>query len=175
MLDSNPDLIERVRKGDRRAFQMLLEGHYDMIHRVAYRFTGFMEDADDIAQDVCMTLADKIKSFRGESSFRTWLYRIVVNSCKDHIKKRATSRTNDVGYIELENSQRAASADTNKMVAWIYREIAQLGEPLKGTALLVLAEDLSHAEAGNVLGCAESTVSWRMHEVRKLLKAKKGA
>jgi RNA polymerase sigma-70 factor (ECF subfamily) len=134
-----------------------------------------MDEADDITQDVCLALADKIQSFRGDSSFSTWLYRLVVNACKDHIKKQATRRQHAQGYMELEQQQRAGSADTNKMVAWLYREVGALDEPLKTTALLVLAEDLSHAEAGKVLGCAESTVSWRMHEIRKILKARKGA
>jgi len=55
-------------------------------------------------------------------------------------------------------------------VQWLYQTIATLDEPLPETALLVLSEELSHAQAGQVLGCAESTVSWRMSEVRKLLK-----
>ncbi len=169
------DWIEMAKRGDRDAFHRVLEENYAMIHRVAYRFTGTMQDADDIAQDVCLKLAEKIRSFRGDSLFSTWLYRLVVNACADHRKRRQTNTRNDRSYAELEQQQQASSADDNRMIAWLYREIAQLEEPLKATALLVLAENLSHTEAGKVLNCAESTVSWRMHELRKILKARKEA
>ena len=61
-------------------------------------------------------------------------------------------------------------ADSSDKVRWLYRSLDRLDPTLKETALLVLAEEMSHAQAGEVLGVAESTVSWRMHEVKKRLK-----
>lgn len=171
MRDEDIQLVKRSNNGDRDAFGRLLEKHYDLIFRVAYRFLGSREDAEEVTQTVCIDLASKLRSFRGESLFTTWLYRVVVNSCRDSQRKATTSRRNDQAYSELAEFERLDGKDKAEKASWIYRAIGKLEESLRETALLVLAEELSHAEAGGVLGCAESTISWRMHEVRKQLKA----
>jgi RNA polymerase sigma-70 factor (ECF subfamily) len=163
-------MVERAQRGDRDAFAHLLDDHYALIYRVAYRFMGQAQDAEDIAQDVCIALASKLASYRGDSQFSTWLYRIVVNACKDALKKKSTHRNLEHSYTEYAQHDAASTQDTQRGVQWLYQTIATLDEPLPETALLVLSEELSHAQAGQVLGCAESTVSWRMSEVRKLLK-----
>jgi RNA polymerase sigma-70 factor (ECF subfamily) len=163
--------VERARAGDRAAFQRVLEEHYTMMYRVAYHYTGQAQDAEDIAQDVCVGLVRALASFRGQSSVSTWLYRIVVNACRDFHKKRSTHQRLQQSYLELEKHDAAVEAEEARKRAWLYRAIAALEPALKETALLVLTEELSHAEAGAVLGCAESTISWRMHEIRKQLKA----
>ncbi len=170
MADSSTALAQKAGAGDRAAFAQLLEEHYDMIYRVAYRFTGTRDSAEDAAQEVCCALVDKLKKFRGDSSFTTWLYRVVVNTCHDLRKKQGNAASLDTRYTELDGMLRAEKAEEAKKVSWLYRAIAALKPPLPETALLVLAEDLSHAEAGKILGCSESTISWRMHEVRKQLK-----
>ncbi len=74
-------------------------------------------------------------------------------------------------YMGLAEHQAADWADTNSKLRWLYLALDRLDRGLKETALLILAEELSHREAGEVLGIKESTVSWRMHEVKKKLKA----
>lgn len=165
-------IVEKAKAGDRGAFRQLLESHYNMIYRVAYRFLGVQADAEDIAQEVCAALPTKLMSFKGESSFSTWLYRVVVNACRDMHKKTSSHRGLDKTYMELEKSLTAESQEAARKSAWLYRTLATLDPTLKETALLVISEELSHAEAAEVLGCAESTISWRMHEVRKSLKQK---
>ncbi len=169
MNTDNNTLITNALAGDRESFRRLLHIHYGMIYRVTYRFTGHCEDAEDVAQEVCMALVDKLMSYKGNSSFTTWLYRVVVNQCRDFQKKRATDRNRDVQYVELEVMGAADARETQQKIAWLYRTIAALKSPFKETALLVLAEELSHAETGKILNCKESTISWRMHEVRKQL------
>ena len=65
----------------------LLRRHYDLMHRVAWRLTGSRADAQDIAQEVCCTLVEKIGSFKGEARFTTWLIGIVRNACHDHHRR----------------------------------------------------------------------------------------
>ncbi len=163
-------LIRRAQSGEKEAFRQLLEGHYAMIYRVAYRFTGHKSDAEDVAQDVCIALAQKLGSFKGDSAFTTWLYKIVLNACRDFIKKSSNRRRLESVFMDLEAARAEDARHTGKQVAWLYRAIAGMEPGLRETALLVLAEDMSHAEASRVLGCAESTISWRMHEIRKALK-----
>lgn len=164
-----------AQQGDRDAFHQLLRRHYDTIHHLSYRLTGHAEDAEDITQNVCIALAGKLKSFRGEAKFRTWLYTVVVNSCRDHHRKQRLDLTKSLAYCELEAHERAVNAENARRVAWLYRQIGELKPDLRETALLVLAEGLDHAEVGQILGCAASTVSWRMMEIRKWLKARQEA
>ncbi|MDA7946035.1 MAG: RNA polymerase sigma factor [Hyphomicrobiaceae bacterium] len=165
------ELVKRAGKGDAYAFRQLLERHYDTAYRVAFRFTRHAEDAEDIAQDICLVLARKIGSFRGRSRFSTWLYRIVINACRDHVRRQKSTDTLQANYA-LFREQAMADAEHDKARhGWLGEAIAALEPKLKETAVLVLSEELSHGEAASALGCAESTVSWRMHEVRKSLKA----
>ena len=163
-------LIKAAQQGDRAAFNRLLEAYYDIIHRFAFRLTGFAADADDLTQDVCVALASRIGSYRHQGSFQGWLYRLTLNACRDQWRKAKFRSDNAQAYSDLERHLRAGSAEDARRAAWLYRAIARLEEPLRVTALLVLAEDMSHAEVGQILGCAESTISWRMHEVKKHLR-----
>ena len=164
-------IIAKAQRGERVAFEQLLRTYYAMMHRVAYRFVGTQSDAEDVAQEVCMALVDKLKSYNGRSSFSTWLYRVVVNQCHDFRKKRGRDLSRDTQYVELEAMDAADAVEANRKASWLYRAIAALKPPLPETALLVLGEEVSHAEAGRILGCKESTISWRMHEIRKQLQS----
>jgi RNA polymerase sigma-70 factor (ECF subfamily) len=163
-------LVAKARGGDRRAFKGLLERHYDLIYRLAYRFLGTRPEAEDVAQEVCLAVASKLATFNGESRFETWLYRIVVNHCRDFAKRRAKLREVQGAFVtEVERDARDW-ADSAARVRWLYAAIDQLAPQYKETALLVLAEDLSHAQAGEILGVKEGTIAWRMNEVKKRLK-----
>jgi RNA polymerase sigma-70 factor (ECF subfamily) len=156
------DLAAAAAQGDGTAFRRLLERHYDRVYRVAYRFLGSRAEAEDAAQDICLALADKVRSFGGRSRFSTWLYAVALNACRDRARKKAGALRHEGAY---------AAADSDRRTNWLYRALDRLDPALKETALLVLAEEMSHAEAGAVLGVKESTVSWRMHEVKKRLQA----
>ena len=87
-LDPDADLLTAAMAGDRDAFGALLRRHYDRIHGLAWQLMGSRADADDIAQDVCCILVEKIASFRGEAKFSTWLCGIVFNACRDLRRRR---------------------------------------------------------------------------------------
>ena len=167
---SDTDLARRARDGDREAFRQLLEAHYDLIFRIAARFTGSAHDAEDIAQDVCLTLADRLRSFRGEARFTTWLYRVALNACRDFARRQKTARTLQANYAVFREMDEDDARDTATRSNWLAEAVTALDPALKETVLLVVGEELSHAEAAKVLGCAETTVSWRMHEARKKLR-----
>ena len=168
---SDLDLARRAGAGERDAFQQLLERHYDLIYRLGYRFFGNAADAEDVAQELCLALAGKIGAFAGRSRFSTWLYRVAINACRDHARRQANIRALQGASVAFAEHQRADWADSEGKVRWLYEAIGTLDPALQETALLVLAEELSHREAGEVLGIAEATVSWRMHKVKERLKA----
>ncbi|HEY1604647.1 MAG TPA: sigma-70 family RNA polymerase sigma factor [Allosphingosinicella sp.] len=156
--------------GDRAAFAALLERHYPRIHGLAWRLTGARADADDIAQDVCCALVEKIGGFRGEAKFTTWLCGIVFNACRDHRRRRRSLAGLAERLAILAGLAPAPDGRDLHDAIWLKNAIARLKPAWRDTAMLVAGEQLSHAEAGAILGVSEATVSWRMHEIRRLLK-----
>ena len=165
------ELAIKAGAGDATAFQKLLELHYDTIFRIALRYTGLREDAEDLTQDICTSLPEKLRLFRGQAKFTTWLYRVVVNSAHDKQRKQSTFLLLNRDYSEILTLRQGSEADAEKQQTWLYETLNEVGKDLRDTAILVLAEGLSHQETAEILDIKEATVSWRMHELRKKLKA----
>lgn len=175
MTDANNqdvELIERCQLGDSNAFELLINIHYDTVHRFAYRWCADPSNAQDITQIACIKLAKNIKTFRFESSFTSWLYQLVINCAKDYYKSPTQHNTREEQHDNLEvtsNSQRDSSA-SRFYAHQILEHIAQLQDDLRDTLILVYAKGMSHQQAAKQLHIKESTVSWRVHEARKILK-----
>jgi RNA polymerase sigma-70 factor (ECF subfamily) len=170
-LSDDSELAGRAVGGDREAFRLLLERHYDMVYRLAYRALGSKADAEDVAQDVCVTLVNKLDRFERRSRFTTWLASIVINQCRDFVRRRKSAAGLVEKYGVLRALDGADHADSERRSEWLHEALGKLEPTLRETALLVVGEEMSHAEAAQALGCAESTISWRMHELRKRLRA----
>ena len=169
--DKDRALVDRAIAGDRKAFAALIERHYGLIYRVGARVLGDDEAAADLAQDVCVGLASRLPSYRGESRFSTWLYRVVVNAARDRLRRDGAQRRIEAAFAEVDAMTRAGQAAIDAEALWLRQMLAGLADDLRETVVLVLQEGLRHGEAAEVLGISESTVSWRMHEVRKRLRA----
>jgi RNA polymerase sigma factor (sigma-70 family) len=167
--DTDSSLIAAAIAGDRDAFAQLLDRHYDRIHGLAWQLTGSRADADDIAQDVCCTLVEKIGSYRGEARFTTWLFGITFNACRDLRRKRRSISA--LGERLAVLAGLAAEPDGRDLydAIWLKSAIARLKPAYRDTVALVAGQQLTHAEAAEILGVAEATVAWRMHEVRRIL------
>jgi RNA polymerase sigma factor (sigma-70 family) len=167
--DGDAELVAAAAAGDREAFAALLRRHYDRIHGLAWRITGSRADADDIAQDVCCALVEKIGGFRGEAKFATWLTGITFNACRDFRRRRRSF----AGFTEKLAVLAGLAAPPDGRDAydgiWLKSAIARLKPALRDTVVLVAGEQLTHAETAEILGVAENTVAWRMHEARRLL------
>lgn len=165
-------LARRAAAGDRNAFSELLERHYGLIYRVSARMLGDGAEAEDLAQDVCVGLVTRLASYGGQSRFTTWLYRVVVNAARDAMRRNSTRRRNEqeFGEGDAPGHRRSGSGEDS---IWLQQVLGQLSEELRATVILVLAEGLRHGEAGKILGVSESTVSWRLHQVRRQLRGQK--
>jgi RNA polymerase sigma factor (sigma-70 family) len=161
------DLVSLATQGNRAAFEALLRRHYDLMHRVAWRMTGSESDAQDICQDVCCALVERLASFRGEAKFTTWLVGIVRNACHDH-HRRYQTLTRLKGHLAV-LAEMATPPDGRDLFrrSWLASELARLSPLLRETVVLVVGEGMTHAEAATALGVTESTISSRMHEVRR--------
>jgi RNA polymerase sigma-70 factor (ECF subfamily) len=172
--DADSILVAAAARGDRDAFSALLERHYPRIHGLAWRVTGSRADADDIAQDVCCALVEKIGSYRGEAKFTTWLCGITFNACRD-LRRRRRSLGSFAERLKV-LAGLASPPDGRDLhdALWLRSAIARLKPAYRDAAMLVAGEQLTHAEAAEILGIAEATVSWRMREVRRLLAEAQG-
>lgn len=171
MTTDDNELAFRAAAADRQAFRVLLERHYDRIYRLALRYFGDVAEAEDVTQDICVSLAAKLKSFRGDARFSTWLYRLVINRCRDQSRRKTRAKAFINEYAEVSALLAADVQHSRQHISWLYDALDHLSADLRETAILVLAEDQTHAQAAEVLGIKEATVSWRMHEIRKQLKA----
>lgn len=167
--DPDADLLKAAVDGDRTAMDALLRRHYDRIHGLAWQLTGSRVDADDVAQDVCCTLVTKIGGFRGDARFTTWLCRIVFNAVRD-LRRRRRSLGGLVDRLAMTAglTPRHDGRDLHD-VMWVGSAVARLKPAYRDTVMLVAGQQLNHAEAAEILGVAEATISWRMHEARRLL------
>lgn len=165
---SDTELIERAQRGDRSAFEALLRRHYDAMYRMAYKWCGNRDDAQDVTQSACIKLARALGSFRFRSAFLTWLYPLVINTAKDWTKARARHPAGDGMDPEL---AQAPVAEQTVYAGQVLARIRALPEREREALYLVFSEGLSHREAAQAMACKESTVSWYIHEARKKLSA----
>jgi RNA polymerase sigma-70 factor, ECF subfamily len=167
------ELVSKAVAGCASAFAVLLETHYDAVYRMAWRWLGEREAAEDAAQEVCVKLAGVIRTFRGEAEFSTWLYRVTYNVVIDEIRARERAlRFDRPDVVVLHQAQAAPSPEAAALDSELWCEVRDLPPQQRDAVLLVYAEDLSHAEAATVMGCTERTVSWHLHAARKRLRAR---
>jgi RNA polymerase sigma-70 factor, ECF subfamily len=164
-------LVERALAGEAAAFSDLITRHYDLIYRLAFRTLGRQVEAEDLTQDICAALPGKLASFRGEAKFTTWLYRITMNAALDRIRKRQARQKAGQGWGELEAMNRDTVAQQSDELKWLEQAMHRLSPDLCQTVALVLGEEATHAQAARALDVSEGTISWRMSEVKKALRA----
>lgn len=156
--------------GDRAAFAALVNRHYDRIYGLGWRLTGSAADAQDLAQEICAALPAKLRGWRAEAKFTTWLYRVVVNAAADMRRRGATRARAADGWGDWEISRQEMIAEERERLTWLEGAMARLSPELRETVALVLGEEMTQAEAAQVLGLSEGTVAWRMSEVKKRLR-----
>ncbi|MCG3147460.1 MAG: ECF RNA polymerase sigma factor SigW [Verrucomicrobiae bacterium] len=164
--DEEADWIKRSRDGDAAAFEALVAKYQRMIHALTYRMTGSMADAEDLAQETFIRAYRQLPSYRGAAKFSSWLYRIGINACLNWKKSR--NRREQV-YEEF-TQQETQPDNTDEITAKIQAALLQLPDKQRAALILTVYEELNHAEAARILGCSETTVSWRIFMARKKLK-----
>lgn len=171
MEPSDAELVDRALSGEEEGFKTLVLRHYDRIFRIGWRILGNQAEAEDLAQDVCAALPEKLEGFRRASRFTTWLHSVVVNAARDRLRRQGAQARAAAGWGEVERHRRAEATEAKAAEAWLAQAMAALPEELRETVALVLGEEATHAEAAEALGVSEGTVSWRMSEVRRRLRA----
>ena len=170
MKTSDQALAKAAADGDRDAFSVLLERRYDGIFRLAFRLTGNRNEAEDLTQDICASLPEKLAAYRAEAQFSTWLYRVVVNGAHDRRRRAATRTKAADGWGSWEVNRRATDQEVAQNVDWLTHAMASLTSDLRDTLALLMDDEMTQAQAAIVLGVSEGTVSWRVSEAKKSLR-----
>ncbi|MCG6902291.1 MAG: RNA polymerase sigma factor [Rhodobacter sp.] len=171
MTTSDEDLARAAAGGDQDAFAALLSRHYDRLFRLCFRLTGRAAEAEDLTQDICLALPAKLAGFRGSARFSTWLYRVTVNAAHDRRRRAATRSRAAEGWGDWEINRQATITETAREIDWLTQAMATLPDDLRDTIALTMEDEMTHAEAAEILNVSEGTVSWRLSDVRKRLRA----
>lgn len=163
-------MVRRAQNGDAEAFAELIEDQYDRIYRTAWRWCGNGHDAEDIAQDVCVRLGDAIKGFDGRSAFSSWVYRITLNMVRDWQRAGRRRGANVNAYAEITPTEAPPTQEDAAAHRDLWTAVRKLPEKQRDAVLLVYAEELNHAQAAEIMGIKEATVSFHVHEARKTLR-----
>jgi len=177
--DADRRLVERFLRGDAHAFEVLFRKHQSYAFNVAYGLVGNSDDAADITQEAFLRVHRNMERFRGDASFTTWLYRVVVNLAITELRRRTRSRTllmEDIAPADAWRSEEEVD-DTPALHLELDEERETVQQVLKHLpadyrAVLVLRhfQQLAYEEMCQVLGLTMSQVKTRLHRARRMFK-----
>src|SRR5271154_1858986 len=177
------DLVRRAQRGDLAAYDELIQRYQQRIYATVYHMTSNHEDANDLAQDSFIKAFQALKSFKGGSSFYTWLYRIAVNKTINFLKQRK-NRThmslNDLDFNAEHDTDLIAlisektprrDAGLNELQKKLNEALLKLSEPHRLVVVLHDVQGQSHEEIAEIMDCNIGTVRSRLFYARQQMQA----
>jgi RNA polymerase sigma-70 factor (ECF subfamily) len=174
-------LVERVQRGDKHAFDLLVSKYQRKLGRLISRFVRDPAEAEDVTQDAFIKAYRALPGFRGESAFYTWLYRIGINTAKNYLlatKRRAPTSTSfdaeESESFEEASLLREVNTPENELmskqvVGVVQASLQQLPEDLRSALTLREIEGLSYEEIASVMNCPIGTVRSRIFRAREVI------
>jgi RNA polymerase sigma-70 factor (ECF subfamily) len=164
---ADTELVERCLSGDLGAFEDLYRQHSTRLYNLAFRMVGNAADAEDLLQDIFLTVYRKLESFRGASALGTWLYRLGMNVCLDRLRSKAARQDQATDTLD----ERLSSAHVTSGLGGVSRidlerAIQSLPDGSRAAFLLHDVEGFDHTEVGQILGVAEGTSKSQVHKAR---------
>jgi RNA polymerase sigma-70 factor, ECF subfamily len=176
-------LVQRARRGDLKAYDELVKRYQERIYATVYHMTSNHEDANDLAQESFIKAFQALKSFKGGSSFYTWLYRIAVNKTINFLKQRRNRvhmSLNDLDFHAEHDPDLVAlvsektprrEAGLTELQEKLNEALLRLSEPHRLVVVLHDVQGLSHEEIAKVMDCNIGTVRSRLFYARQQLQA----
>ncbi|OGU28247.1 MAG: RNA polymerase subunit sigma-70 [Ignavibacteria bacterium GWA2_35_9] len=169
-IDDDFSLIKRFIEGDETTFRTLVYRHKEKVRNIVYLTMNYSDSVDDIAQEVFITVYKNLKYFRFESQFTTWLYRITINKCRDHLRKLKI-RNIFTPVKDIEEVHGYNHINENMDIPDIVRKaISKLPEKLRIPLLLKDIEGFSYQEIADTVQCEIGTVKSRIFRARESLR-----
>ena len=174
-------LVNRARRGDSTAFDVLIERYKERLYATVYHMTSNHEDANDLVQDTFIKAYKSLGSFKGHSSFYTWLYRIAVNRTINFLKRRKnrnqfslddvdSSIQTDPDFVELmSHVTPRREASLTELRARLNEALQELSEPHRAVVVMHDIQGMTHADIAKVMNCSEGTVRSRLFYARQQL------
>ena len=167
MTNDDQGWIEQSRQGDHEAFESLVRKYQRMIYALTFRMSGTAADAEDLTQESFVRAFEQLDTFRAEAKFSSWLYRIAVNQCLNWRKRN--ERRERLHHAWQEHHANAAPGSQGRSEQ-VQAALLKLPPEQRAAVVLTVYDEMSHGEAARVLGCSETTVSWRLFLARRKLK-----
>ena len=172
--DADNSLVERYLAGDMTAFDELMIRYERQIYRVCYRFVNNRDDAMDLAQEVFIKAFEHLANFRRESSMKTWLYRIAMNHCINHVKKNAREFVEITEGIGSTRSSVHSDMEERERREQFRTLVKRLPPKQKAILEMRINEQLSYEEIATMSGRSISTIKasvfFALEKLRKLVK-----
>ena len=177
-------LVEKAQRGDKKAFGMLVEKYQRRLNRLLSRMVRDQSEIEDIVQDSFIKAYRAINNFRGDSAFYTWLYRIGINTAKNHLVKlgKRPKAMNEVDIEEIENFEDApdlrnhetpeSTMMSSEIVASVNQTIEALPSELREAISLREMDGLSYEEIADLMNCPIGTVRSRIFRAREVIAEK---
>lgn len=178
--DSDKQLVVRVQKGDKRAFDMLVLKYQYKVHAIVSRYIKDFDEVNDVVQEAFIKAYRALGNFRGESQFYTWLYRIAVNTAKNYLVAR--NRRPPVNDVDVDEAELYGGSDHLKDVDspenLLFRDelekvvddaIQDLPEDLRTALTLREFEGLSYEDIATIMECPVGTVRSRIFRAREAI------
>lgn len=164
--DDDRRLAAMCASGDTAVFERIYRMHGERMKSIAYNHLGNVSDAEDAVQETFLKVHRAASTYSGEASFSTWMYRILINTCYDALRKRQRrpEEQEDEGSFE----RTAPNVDDTKRIA-LRRMINALPEQRRSVFTLFEIEGLSHAEIAGILGITEGNSKWILFSTKKQL------
>ena len=169
---SDAQLLAEARAGDRRAMDLLLRRHVDLVHAVCRRLTGNATDAADATQEALIAIVRGLDRFDGRASLRTWIYRVTTNACLDELRRRARRPTTGLTDELVERVQRSDGPDLDTTIVDrldIDAALQALPPTFRAAVVLRDVAGLDYAEIAEVLDLPIGTVRSRIARGRDRL------
>jgi RNA polymerase sigma-70 factor (ECF subfamily) len=170
-------LIERAMKNDLQAFEEIIKLYEKKVYNLALRYVKNHDDALDVAQDVFILVYNNLSSFRGESAFSTWIYRITYNNCVDMLRRKSKKSSgysidDDDNFIKLPSNDVSIEQEyeNKEKVKSVMEAIDKLPKEQRDIIILRSIKELSYSEIGEILNIAEGTVKSRLNRARLKIK-----
>lgn len=168
------ELVLLAKAGDSESFENVVRATYLDAYALAYRLTQNIDDACDVTQEAYFRAYKSLKNFRGDSTFPTWLYRIVANCASTHLTRKGKRRHYELdGQIIIdEDNEYNPEVKTANSFEWdrITDALAELPPRLRAVVVLKDIYDFSHKAIANELGITEAATKVRLHRARKKLR-----
>ena len=162
-------LIRRARDGDHQALDTLVARFDRYVFGVALLVLGDRVEAQDATQEALIKAVRNLKGYDGRAAFRTWLYRITVNTCRDALRRCVRQREAALNEVSLTGGDPLQGELARERRQGVWQAVQSLDMSLREVVILRYYLDLPCAEIGEVIGSPVNTVYWRLHQARRQL------